>query len=158
MHKKSHRRILREKVLQALYAYRMNGEGLSNITEGILIDTDNSNDKKFCKDLINFVVANEDDLEKRIEERVSNWEIDRIAVIDKILLKMCITEILFFPDIPPKVSINEVIDMAKEYSTSNSGKFINGILDAILSDLKKEGNLKKTGRGLIDETPSGKSS
>ena len=71
---------------------------------------------------------------------------------------MCITEILFFPDIPPKVSINEVIDMAKEYSTSNSGKFINGILDAILSDLKKEGNLKKTGRGLIDETPSGKSS
>ena len=77
---------------------------------------------------------------------------------DKILLKMCITEILYFPDIPPKVSINEVIDMAKEYSTSNSGKFINGILDAILSDLKKEGNLKKTGRGLIDETPSSKSS
>ena len=63
-----------------------------------------------------------------------------------------IAEIFFFQEIPPKVSINEVIEIAKDYSTSNSGKFINGILDAILSDLKKSGKLKKTGRGLIEES------
>jgi len=74
------------------------------------------------------------------------------ALIDRILLRMGITELLFFPEIPPKVSINEVIEIAKEYSTSNSGKFINGILDAILSDLKLNSNLNKSGRGLIDES------
>jgi len=63
-------------------------------------------------------------------------------------------EILYFPDIPPKVSINEVIDMAKEFSTANSGKFINGILDSFLSDLKNEGKLNKVGRGLIDQNLS----
>lgn len=60
----------------------------------------------------------------------------RIALIDKILLRMAICELLYFPDIPPKVSINEAIEIAKEFSTAGSGKFINGILDAILSDEK----------------------
>ena len=64
------------------------------------------------------------------------------------------SEILYFQDIPPKVSINEVIDIAKEYSTANSGKFINGILDSFLSDMKNEGKLNKTGRGLIDHNLS----
>ena len=69
---------------------------------------------------------------------------------------MGFTEILYFPDIPPKVSINEVIEIAKEFSTSNSGKFINGILDSFLTELKSKGKLKKTGRGLIDESISPK--
>ena len=76
----------------------------------------------------------------------------RIALMDKLLLRIGITELLYFPDIPPKVSINEVIEIAKNYSTSNSGKFINGILDAILTELKNTGKLNKTGRGLIEET------
>jgi N utilization substance protein B len=63
-----------------------------------------------------------------------------------------ITEIIYFPDIPPKVSINEVIEIAKNYSTSNSGKFINGILDALLNDLKNEGKLNKSGRGLVEQS------
>jgi N utilization substance protein B len=77
---------------------------------------------------------------------------DRIALIDKLLLQIGITELMYFPEIPPKVSINEVIEIAKDYSTSNSGKFINGILDAILSELKESGNLNKSGRGLIGES------
>ena len=77
---------------------------------------------------------------------------NRIALIDKILLRMGICELLYFPDIPPKVSINEVIEIAKVFSTAGSGKFINGILDAILSELKTTGNLKKTGRGLMEES------
>ncbi|MCK7526701.1 MAG: transcription antitermination protein NusB [Ignavibacteriales bacterium] len=73
-------------------------------------------------------------------------------LLDRILLRMGICEIPFFPDIPPKVSINESIEIAKDYSTSSSGKFINGILDAILDDLKKDDKLNKKGRGLLEES------
>jgi N utilization substance protein B len=152
MIKKSNRRILREKVLQVLYAYELNGEGLTNLTNGILSDLYSIPDIDFAKKLIDSVVANTKDLDLIIQEKVSNWEMDRIALIDRILLRIGISELMNFPDIPPKVTINEVIEIAKDYSTSNSNKFINGILDAVLSDLKKSGKLIKTGRGLIDQT------
>jgi N utilization substance protein B len=154
--KKSKRRIVRERALQVLYAFKMNGGNLDFLIDAILTEVDNPSDKKFGTDLINRVLANRDVLEKEIMNRVTNWELDRIAVLDKILLQMGFAEILFFPDIPPKVSINEVIEIAKEYSTSNSGKFINGILDSFLSELKNQGNLNKTGRGLIDDSFSPK--
>lgn len=149
---KSNRRLLREKALQALYAYELNGEGLTLLTEGILSDITSPADIEFAQQLINYTVANTKMLDKKIQEKVANWEMDRIALIDRILLRIGIAEIMYFPDIPPKVTINEVIEIAKDYSTSNSNKFINGILDAILSDLKKSGTLNKTGRGLIDQT------
>jgi N utilization substance protein B len=150
--KKSNRRIARERVLQVLYANKMNGDGIEVLVASILGDLESGQDKEFAKSLVYKILANTDKLEERIVSKVANWEMDRIAFIDRILLQMGICEILFFNDIPPKVSINEVIEIAKEYSTSNSGKFINGILDAILSDLKKDGSLKKTGRGLIEES------
>lgn len=149
---KTNRRIIREKVLQVLYAFEINGEGLTYLTDGILSDVQNQSDVIFAKELINKVVANKNLFDEEIRKRVENWEMDRIALIDKILLMMGMAEISFFPDIPPKVSINEAIEIAKEYSTSNSGKFINGILDSLLSDLKKQGKLNKAGRGLVDET------
>lgn len=152
MTKTNKRRGLREKVLQILYAYEMNGEGLSYLTEGILTDLEQEEDREFCRALVYKIVASKKTLDERIAERVDNWELNRIALIDKLLLRMAISEILFFPDIPPKVSINEVIEIAKNFSTPNSGKFINGILDTILSDLKDKGELNKTGRGLIEET------
>lgn len=150
--KKYNRRTLREKALQVLYAYEMNGEGLTNLTEGILTDVESAVDKKFVTNLINKVIANQKSLDEQIKQRVTNWEMERIALIDRLLLRIGITEILYFPDIPPKVSINEVIEIAKDFSTSNSGKFINGILDAILSELKDSGKLNKSGRGLVDQT------
>ena len=150
--KKSNRRILREKTLQVLYAYELNGEGLTALINGILTDLTSEADINFAKQLINKVLANTKLLDEKIQERVANWEMDRIALIDRLLLRIGITELYFFPDIPPKVTINEVIEIAKDYSTSNSNKFINGILDAILSDLKKSGKLNKTGRGLIEES------
>lgn len=150
--KKSNRRVLREKALQALYAFELNGEGLTTLIDGILSDLTSQADINFAKQLINKVVANTKELDEKIQERVANWEMDRIALIDRILLRIGISELFFFPDIPPKVTINEVIEIAKDYSTSNSNKFINGILDAILSDLKKSGHLNKTGRGLIEES------
>lgn len=150
--KKSQRRILREKALQALYAYEMNGEGLTAIINGFLADVANDSDREFAKKLINSTIANKKETDEMIKTRVNNWEMERIALIDKLLLRLGITEILFFDDIPPKVSINEVIEIAKDFSTSNSSKFINGILDAVLNELKTNGKLKKSGRGLIDET------
>lgn len=146
------RRIIREKVLQTLYAYEMNSENVNSLKKEIFSEIEDEADRKFGDDLITRVILNKENLDKKIQERVSNWEMNRIALIDKILLRMAICELLFFPDIPPKVSINEAIEIAKEFSTSGSGKFINGILDAILIEEKKSGRLNKTGRGLVDET------
>ncbi|MGD8778402.1 MAG: transcription antitermination factor NusB [Ignavibacteria bacterium] len=155
--KRSNRRDLRIRSLQILYAYEMHQERLTYISDGILSDIENEDDRNFSLNLVNKVIANRKLLDEKINARVNNWEINRIALIDKILLRIGTTEILYFPDIPPKVSINEVIEIAKDYSTSNSGKFINGILDAILTELKSNGTLRKQGRGLIDKSISKKS-
>jgi len=154
MTKKSRRRIVREKVLQILYAYEMNNDSLQPLTSEILNEITDDADKKFAQELIKKVRANVEDLDRKIAHRVNNWEMSRIALIDKILLRMGICELLHFPDIPPKVSINESIEIAKDFSTAGSAKFINGILDAILADEKKEGKLNKTGRGLVEESIS----
>jgi len=150
--KKFNRRLLREKTLQVLYAYEMQNERIPMLEQGILSDIDSQSGRDFSIQLINKVISKRDELDEKISERVANWEMKRIALMDKLLLRIGIAEILYFPDIPPKVSINEVIEIAKDYSTINSGKFINGVLDAILTDLKKSGDLNKTGRGLIDES------
>ena len=146
------RRILREKVLQILYAYELNKESLTALTDGILSDIPDKHDKDFAEQLVNRVIIHTKELDEIVKSRVDNWDLGRIALIDHILLRMGLCEIFHFPDIPPKVSINEAIEIAKEYSTAGSGKFINGILDAVLNDLKKSGKLNKTGRGLLEET------
>ena len=156
MAKFSKRRIVREKVLQILYAYELNQEFHSRTKDEILKNIEDENDLNFAEDLINRVIINRKNLDEKIKARVANWEISRIAILDKVLLRMGICELMYFPEIPPKVSINETIEIAKSFSTSSSGKFINGILDAILSQLKKNGELKKTGRGLVEETISKK--
>jgi len=152
MAKKSNRRLLREKTLQILYAYELNGEGLSALTEFVLSDLSSQTDIDFAKQLINKTIANRELLDEKIQAKVANWEMDRIALIDRILLRIGIAELLYFPDIPPKVTINEIIEIAKDFSTSNSNKFINGILDAIYNDLKNSGQLNKSGRGLIEKS------
>lgn len=149
---KSKRRKLREKILQILYAFEMHGSGLSEIVEDQLSDISEIEDKEFCTGIINYVLAEREVIEKYIENKLVNWEVGRIAVIDRILLRIAIGELLCAVDVPPKVSINETIEIAKEYSTAKSGKFINGILDAVLIDLKKEGKIKKVGRGLIENS------
>lgn len=154
MTKKSKRRIVREKVLQILYASEMNNESLQPLSLEIFQEITDEADKTFAQELSRKVLSNAKELDDRIIKRVTNWEMNRIALIDKILLRMGICEILFFPDIPPKVSINEAIEIAKDFSTAGSAKFINGILDAVLAEEKKEGKLNKTGRGLVEESIS----
>lgn len=146
------RRVIREKVLQVLYAYEMNREGHAEVLKSVLSDIPETSEKDFAEKLIREVIKHNDELDEKIKQRVANWEMNRIALIDKILLRIGICELIYFPDIPPKVSINESIEIAKEFSTARSGKFINGILDAVLSELKKEGKLRKSGRGLLEES------
>lgn len=146
------RRIVREKVLQILYAYEINNENLTGLIDSILADVTEENERKFGQDLVNRVLINKKSLDDKIQKRVNNWEMGRIALIDKLLLRMAMCELLHFPDIPPKVSINEVIEIAKVFSTAGSGKFINGILDAILIEEKTAGTLNKKGRGLVEES------
>ncbi len=152
MYKKFKRRIIREKVLQVLFANEMNKGSLKFLMDDILKSISNQPDREFANDLINKILLHADELDDKIKERVKNWEMNRIALIDRILLRMGVCEMLYFPDIPPKVSINESIEIAKEYSTAGSSKFINGILDAILSNEKKSGRIHKQGRGLIEES------
>jgi N utilization substance protein B len=85
-----------------------------------------------------------------IANKSKNWDLDRISDTDKILLLMAIQEMINFPGIPLKVTINEYIEVSKKYSTPKSKQFINGVLDVIAVDLQKEGVIKKSGRGLID--------
>ena len=108
----------------------------------------NDEDAEFGVKLIKDIIFNNDMLMVEIDKATSNWDNERIAQIDLILLKMCLTEFLFFNSIPVKVSINEYLELAKEYSSPKSNIFINGIMDTISKQLIKNGRIKKNKRGL----------
>ncbi|MDW8437514.1 MAG: transcription antitermination factor NusB [Chloroherpetonaceae bacterium] len=149
------RRQIREVVMQVLYAYELRKEDIKKVSEGLIPEEILSQPKSrdFALGLIEKVVSNLPVIDAKIKNHADNWELDRMAVIDKNLMRMAIAEMMYFPDVPPKVSINEAIEIAKRYSTDKSGRFVNGILDAVRIELKNNGELNKTGRGLIDMPP-----
>jgi transcription antitermination protein NusB len=106
-------------------------------------------DKEFVSDLFRKTVLKDKEFEKDIADKTPNWERDRIAGLDIILIKMGICEFLNFPSIPTKASINEYIELAKDYSTPKSGFFINGVLDMLCKEFEQTGRLNKIGRGRI---------
>jgi N utilization substance protein B len=95
-------------------------------------------------------IRNTNEYQKLISEKTKNWESDRIALMDTLLMRMAICELVNFPSIPVKVTINEYIEISKVFSTLKSNTFINGILDKILNDLNQQGRIQKAGRGLRD--------
>ena len=109
----------------------------------------NEEDLQFAGELLRKTLLRNADLEKEIEGKTPNWDKERIAEVDAILLKMGIAELLYFPSIPERVTINEYLEIAKEYSTPKSSIFINGILDKLIREYKASDRLKKTGRGLL---------
>lgn len=111
---------------------------------------DEKEDMEFVRTLFRRCILNNDELEQRITPNTKNWEVERIAYMDMLLMKMAVCELLEFPSIPVKVSLNEYIEISKMFSTPKSNSFINGILDKIALQLKEEGKIKKTGRGLIE--------
>lgn len=106
-------------------------------------------DKQFAIDLFRKTLLNQNALTQEISKKTTNWDSDRIATIDYLLLKMGVCEIQKFPSIPTKVTINEYLEISKEYSTPKSSVFINGILDKIIKEYQDNGNLNKMGRGLM---------
>ncbi len=110
-----------------------------------------NNDREFTIKLFRKTILRSEEYEKLISEKAKNWEIKRIAIMDIILIKMALTEILEFTSIPLKVSMNEYIEISKLYSTHKSKIFINGVLDKLIVDLKAKNQIKKLGRGLIED-------
>ncbi len=108
-----------------------------------------ADDKDFAKDLFIKTVLNEKELAKEFDTKTPNWDMDRIAEIDTIILKMAICELLKFPSIPVKVTLNEYLELAKEYSTPKSSIFINGILDNLVKEFQTNKKMIKAGRGLM---------
>ena len=104
----------------------------------------------FIRELTAFTIEELEYSDGLIERFAQNWELDRIALIDRILLRMAIAELIHYPQIPTKVTINEIIELAKGYSTDKSNVFINGVLDAVVLELTNSERLKKSGRGLQD--------
>lgn len=107
-------------------------------------------DKDFIEKLYNTAINLSDEHRDLIASNTRNWEVERLPLTDRMILEMAIAELLVFQNIPVKVTINEYIELAKNYSTPNSRQFVNGILDVIAKELKDNGTLKKSGRGLMD--------
>lgn len=143
------RRQIREKVLQVLYAHELSKDPIEKVKTDLLTEVSDNDSRQFAEKLIFHVLENKNKYDDLIKSAVDNWDIERIALIDFIIIKMCLSEFYYFEEIPPKVSINEAIDLAKDYSTKNSGKFVNGILDSLLIRLKENNEIQKTGKGLI---------
>jgi N utilization substance protein B len=106
--------------------------------------------RDFGELMLRNVLESDKELLQLIEPSLRNWDVDRVAIIDLILLKMALTELIHFPSIPTKVTLNEFLEIAKQYSTDKSKDFINGILDRLMKKLMEEGLIKKEGRGLLE--------
>jgi transcription antitermination protein NusB len=111
----------------------------------------NEEDQEFVKILFRKAIMHSKKTSELIDKHTTNWEVDRIALMDILVMQLAITEILEFSEIPVKVTLNEYIEIAKYYCTSKSSTFVNGILDNIVKEIRQDGLLKKTGRGLVGE-------
>ena len=111
----------------------------------------NDDDRLFAVKLVRMSILHCDEYMAYIKSNTKNWDLERIAFMDILIMQMAITELLNFPSIPTKVTLNEYLDIAKFYSTSKSNVFINGVLDKVADQLRTEKKLIKSGRGLIGE-------
>jgi N utilization substance protein B len=146
----SQRRLARERVLQTLYAYDISGTSPEFLCTDIMKDIVDQAALEFARKLFRDTIENIKDLDSILQNHLEHWDMKRVNPIDRSLLRMGIAEILYSQEIPTKVTMNEIIELAKRYSTEESPKFVNGILDASLKQLVSEGRIKKIGRGLID--------
>ncbi len=121
-----------------------------NGTEDIFQFNDAKTEEDFAKELLKKTIEHEERFTELIEPKLKNWDMDRIARLDMVLMKMALCELIYFDQIPVKVSINEYIDISKIYSTPRSKDFVNGILDNIMHELRQGNAIRKTGRGLVE--------
>jgi len=127
------RRDAREATLQAMYAQELSEDTVQVVESDVINKSEISSElKKFAIELFELSTVHKEELDKYIKKKSKNWDFERIAIIDRLIIRMAICEFLYFDDIPPKVSISEAIEIAKKFSTDDSSAFVNGILDAIL--------------------------
>jgi len=133
------RRLARECVFKGLYALEISKESEAKIFEDVLKRYSfDSLTESFAISLFKETLSQKDILERTISKFLENWELRRVALLDNLILKMAVCELLFFDDVPPKVSISEAIEMAKKYSTDDSSGFVNGILDSVYKEMIKK--------------------
>ncbi len=138
----------RETALQILYALEISGNSMSTVLRDLLPKCDGPPQAlEFCKKIVTLTFNSRQELDGYIRKYSANWKYERIALLDLIILRAAICELLHFYDVPPKVSIDEALELAKKFSTYKSSGFINGILDAVLFELQQANLLIKTGRG-----------
>jgi len=116
----------------------LSGERAADCFSDILRDAKDDQNLRLCRSLVRRVEAEDAGLDDYIVKSVEKWDLGRLAIIDLLILRMAIAEFLYFDDIPYKVTINEAIELAKRYSTAQSGRFVNGILDAVSASLQKQ--------------------
>ncbi len=128
------RRLARETALRAAYVLDIRKCSIDEALRDPLV---NNNEKtpSYTLRLLTFSDTYRDYIDDLIRSKVERWEFHRIALIDRLVIRLSLVELLYFTDVPPKVTINEAIEVAKKYSTSKSGRFVNGILDSVYSDL-----------------------
>ena len=135
---KQQRKLAREAVLQALYAKHVSNEEAKKVLHDILIRYEfDKMTKKFVEELFNLTIEFSDDLDKHIESNLDNWTVDRLNVIDRLIMQMSLCEMIYLKsyDISPKVTISSAIENAKKFSSEDSTSFVNGVLDSIYKEL-----------------------
>ncbi|MAT38120.1 MAG: transcription antitermination factor NusB [Ectothiorhodospiraceae bacterium] len=145
------RRQAREKAMQVLYAYEISKEPIEMLVESIAAEELNEFPEyfKFAQSLVYKVLREKAMIDEIIVNHAKHWDFDRIAIMDRVLIRLGIAEFMYYEDVPTTVTISEYMGIAERFSTDNSGKFINGMLDSIQLTLDKEGKIKKTGKGAI---------
>lgn len=136
------RRRAREFVVQVSYAHEIQDDNLDQ-TFDLLAENSGLTDELlvFSRELVNGIMAHRKEFDVLIAKKSRNWDIARIALVDRLILRMALTEFFYFKDIPPKVSISEAIEIAKVFSTDESSSFVNGILDAVLNESLADGKI-----------------
>jgi len=139
------RRLARETALQAIYAQELSGDIIKTVEANIIDKSEELPEelKPFARGIFESTVVHKKELDQYIKAKSENWDFERIAVIDRLIIRMAICEFLYFDDIPPKVSISEAIEIAKKYSTDDSSAFVNGILDAVLHMINEQAGKKE---------------
>ncbi|UCC12449.1 MAG: transcription antitermination factor NusB [candidate division WOR-3 bacterium] len=135
------RRLARELAMKVLYRYEEGERDTVEVLANVLSAKHyQETDKEFCQQLVQVTVEHVDSIDNHIKHVIKNWPYDRISVIDKSILRIGTCELLFFDDIPAQVSINEAIEIGKRYGGADSGRFINGVLDAVRKEHESSDN------------------
>ena len=152
------RRQVRERVLQALYAFEASEDSAEHVI-ATLIRPAFEGDRtylRFAERLFLKAADARAEADVLIDKHVENWDLNRLARTDRYVLWLAIAELLYFDDIPPKVTLNEAVEVARAFGTDNSPAFVNGVLDAVLRELRETDRMNKSGRGLVETKTKGR--